>query len=631
MVLDSVPTANVNVTVTPDSQTDLGSGAGTAIELTFTPANALTPQVVNVTAIDDAVFEGPHTSIITHAASSADLIFDGVPIINVVANVTDNDAAGLTISHSGGTTDVTEGGAADSYTLVLDSVPTRNVNVTVTPDSQTDLGSGPGAEIVLTFTPADALTPQVVNVTAVDDAVFEGPHTSTITHAASSADPNYNDLPINDVVANVTDNDAADVTISQSGGSTDVTEDGVTDSYTVALNSQPTANVTVNVHPDGQSLVSTTDPVTETILAANFDTNEDAFSYVDDNFRGTSAPGYAAGTRLPAGGFSGGGLQVALGGVDSATVLGMSGGWQRGFTLTEPTEVTFSFRYNLTQAATFESDEFSQAMVSIDGVLYGNGPNDYIAQIVGDGNSGSPQSTGWQTFQFTPGTLSAGTHTLAIGAYNNKKTYVDETTELLIDDVLGSAESSSALLFTPANWNVAQTVTVAAVDDAVDEGPHTSTITHTLSSQDPNFNGLTIESVVANIADNEPWVLISQSGGTTDVTEGGAADSYTVVLGSVPAANVNVTVTPDSQSDLGSGAGTAVVLTFTPADALTPQVVNVTAVDDAVLEGLHASTITHAASSTDLNYDGLPINDVVANVTDNDTVYTRGFMKKQLQ
>ena len=440
VVLDSVPTANVDVTITPDGQTDLGAGAGTAIVLTFTPANALTPQPVNVTAVDDAIAEGLHTSTITHAAASTDTNYNGITINNVVANITDNDAAGVTITETGGTTDVTEGGAADSYTVVLDSVPTANVDVTVTPDSQTDLGAGAGTAIVLTFTPANALTPQPVNVTAVDDAIAEGLHTSRITHAAVSTDTNYNGITINNVVANITDNDAAGVTITESGGTTDVTEGGGADSYTVVLDSVPTANVDVTITPDGQTDL-----------------------------------GAGAGTAI-------------------------------------------------------------------------------------------------------------------------------------------------VLTFTPANALTPQPVNVTAVDDAIAEGLHTSTITHAAASTDTNYNGLSINDVVANITDNDTaGVTITESGGTTDVTEGGAADSYTVVLDSVPTANVDVTVTPDNQTDLGAGTGTAIVLTFTPANALTPQPVNVTAVDDAVVEGPHTSTITHAAASTDTNYSGLPINNVVANVTDNDT------------
>jgi len=298
-------------------------------------------------------------------------------------------------------------------------------------------------------------------------------------------------------------NNDAEILIAESGGSTDVTEDGVTDSYEVVLSTAPTADVTVTVSPDGQSVASTATPGVTTVLAADFDTDDDGFSYVDDSFRGTAAPNYASGVRLPSGGFSGGGLQVTLGGIDSDDIFGMSGGWQQSFTLDDPTDVTFSFNYNLTQAANYESDEFSQTLVSIDGVLYGNGSNDYLTQLTGDGNGGNPQTTGWQNVEFSSGILAAGTHTINIGAYNNKKTFDDETTTLLIDDVAGFAQSSSDLIFTPSNWSFPQTVTVAAVDDALLEGPHTSTISHTSSSTDPNFDGLAVDSVVANITDNE--------------------------------------------------------------------------------------------------------------------------------
>ncbi len=441
VVLDSVPTANVDVTVTPDSQTDLGAGAGTAVVLTFTPANALTPQPVNVTAEDDAVVEGPHTSTITHTAASTDTNYDGIAIGNVIANITDNDTLGVTITESGGTTDVTEGGGADSYTVVLDSVPTANVDVTVTPDSQTDLGAGVGTAVVLTFTPANALTAQPVNVTAEDDAVVEGPHTSTITHAAASTDTNYDGIAIGNVIANITDNDTLGVTITESGGTTDVTEGGAADSYTVVLDSVPTANVDVTVTPDSQTDL-----------------------------------GAGAGTAI-------------------------------------------------------------------------------------------------------------------------------------------------VLSFTPANALTLQSVNVTAVDDAVAEGLHTSTITHAAVSSDTNYNGIVMNNVVANITDNDMvGVTITESGGTTDVTEGGPADSYTVVLDSEPTANVDVTVTPDGQTDLGAGAGTAIVLTFTPANALTSQPVIVTAVDDAVVEGPHTSTIMHAAASSDTNYNSIVMNNVVANITDNDAV-----------
>ncbi len=59
------------------------------------------------------------------------------------------------------------------------------------------------------------------------------------------------------------------------------------------------------------------------------------------------------------------------------------------------------------------------------------------------------------------------------------------------------------LTFLTTNWSTPQTVTVTAIDDAEIEGNHTSTITHIAASSDPAYNGIPINSVVANVADND--------------------------------------------------------------------------------------------------------------------------------
>ena len=120
----------------------------------------------------------------------------------------DNGTPGVTITQSGGSTEVDEDGPkSDTYTVVLDHAPSADVTVTVAPDSQTDLGAGPGTAIELTFTSEDWDTPQRVTVTAVDDAVEEGTHSSTITHTGASEDGVYDGISIASLIANVTDND----------------------------------------------------------------------------------------------------------------------------------------------------------------------------------------------------------------------------------------------------------------------------------------------------------------------------------------------------------------------------------------------------------------------------------------
>ncbi len=192
-----------------------------------------------------------------------------------------------------------------------------------------------------------------------------------------------------------------------------------------AIGSVTSANATLTVQTGGGGPIGP-------IFDVHFDATADGFTYLDDQFRGTNQPNYAAGNYIASGGFTGGALRVAIGGINSQNIANMSGGWRRSFTLANPTQLTLSFRHRLTELPTYETDEYSQTLVSVDGVLFGVAPNDYIAQVVG----GGPTTTGWQLVQLNLGTLSAGTHVLTLGGYNNQKTYPDESVEMLFDDVL---------------------------------------------------------------------------------------------------------------------------------------------------------------------------------------------------
>ncbi len=144
------------------------------------------------------------------------------------------------------------------------------------------------------------------------------------------------------------------------------------------------------------------------IIDTHFDGDASGFTYLDDAFRGTTQPGYADGSWSADQGFSGGALQVILGGIDSRDIVGMSGGWQRNFSLGVPTELVLSFRYQLSQSPHYESNEQSQMLLSIDGVLVGLSSDDFIAQIAGNGNGGPDETTGWQSVEINLGSLPSG-------------------------------------------------------------------------------------------------------------------------------------------------------------------------------------------------------------------------------
>jgi predicted extracellular nuclease len=122
--------------------------------------------------------------------------------------------AGVTITQSGGSTDVNEQGeTTDTYTIALNTVPTGAVEIAIAVDEETQISSdGVNFFDSLTLNFSDT-NPQAVTVRAVDDADMEGsPHTGVISHTnTSSADPAYSNTstPIPNLSVNVTDNDVA--------------------------------------------------------------------------------------------------------------------------------------------------------------------------------------------------------------------------------------------------------------------------------------------------------------------------------------------------------------------------------------------------------------------------------------
>lgn len=171
-------------------------------------------------------------------------------------------------------------------------------------------------------------------------------------------------------------------------------------------------------------------------LALGFNSNAQGMVYKDDLFYGTSQPAYASGAYVASGGSSGGGLKVALGGLDSKWVAnGMSGGWSTTFTVSESGPVSISLRYRLVIAGEYESDEYSQMLVSVDGKLIGMNGKDHLIELRGTDVNTPLLDSGWRMATIQP-TLTKGMHTLAVGVWNNKKTGPLETTQAYVDDIL---------------------------------------------------------------------------------------------------------------------------------------------------------------------------------------------------
>lgn len=108
-----------------------------------------------------------------------------------------------------------------------------------------------------------------------------------------------------------------------------------------------------------------------------------------------------------------------------------------------------------------------------------------------------------------------------------------------------------------------------------------------------DINNANIE--IANVG---PGVLLSQSGGSTNVAENGVTDSYEISLGTIPAGTVTIEATADGQTELSLDGNTYATSVSVDLSDTSPVEVFVRAIDDTVDEGAHSSTITHQITAS---------------------------------
>ncbi|HEX4404347.1 MAG TPA: hypothetical protein VH560_05940, partial [Polyangia bacterium] len=148
------------------------------------------------------------------------------------ANIVVTPTSGLVTSESGTT---------ETFQISLTSPPTSTVSIAIASDTPTE---GKATPATVTFTPATWTMPATVTVQGVDDSVSDGPQSyKIITSPAVTTDARYQGLNADDVSCTNLDNDpgielidADDVVTSESGR---------TSTFSVQLNSAPTASVTL--------------------------------------------------------------------------------------------------------------------------------------------------------------------------------------------------------------------------------------------------------------------------------------------------------------------------------------------------------------------------------------------------
>ena len=551
VVLSAQPLADVVFEV---SSNDTAESTASAGALTFTPANWNVAQTVTVTAADDVLVDGSQNSTITITINDAasDNAFDALADQTVSVTTSDNDIAGFTIVQSGGTTAVGEPATSDSFTVVLNAQPLTDVVLGVSSNDTTEATVSTSA---LTFTTSNWNVAQIITVTAADDLIVDGPQNSTITVTVNDAtSDNVFDLIADQAVSVTTaDNDIAGFTIVQTGGTTAITENSATDSFSVVLTAQPLSDVVLGVS-SGDTTEATVSTAALTFTSANWNVAQTV----------TVAP------------------------ADDLLVDG---------TITS----------QITVAVTDAASDNAFDPVADQSVSVATADDDLASVMIGQSGTGI-------TAVSEP--ASTNSFSVALGA----QPLTNVVLNVISGDTTEATVSASALTFTTANWNVAQTVIVTAADDVLVDGSVASTITVSVNdaASDNAFDPLADQTVAVTTADNDvAGFAIVQSGGITAVTEPNTTDSFTVVLTAQPVGNVvfNVSSNDTTESTVSSGS-----LTFTNSNWNVAQIVTVSAADDFLVDGGIASTVTVAVNdaTSDNAFDPLADQTVAVSTTDND-------------
>ena len=400
----------------------------------------------------------------------------------MVVSITEDDEPGVTISESALSID--EGDSA-TYTVVLDTKPTADVTVAIAGHADTDitLTGDTLTDDTLTFTSSNWDTAQTVTVKAGEDDDAVNEEEATLTHTVTGTGE-YATVTAESVTVTITDNDTADVTISKTALSI---EEGASDTYTVVLDTKPTANVTVAIagHADTDL----------TLSGATL--TDDTLTFTSDNW-GTAQT-----------------VTVTAAQDDDAAS-------DAAVTLTHTVTGTAEYAGVTADSVTVTIVEKDTSVLSVSD-----------AEAAEDGGN--------------------VVFTVSISAAAGEEVTVDYATSNVTATAGQDYTSTTGTLTFAASSTASQTISVPVTDDAVDEEEE-ETFTLTLSNvQGASLSGggstLAVTGTITD--DDDPAVTASFGQASYNVDEGGTVE-VTVTLSADPEREVTVLLTHDPQGDTGS-------------------------------------------------------------------------------
>jgi hypothetical protein len=648
--LNTAPTADVNISL---SSSDLTEGVSSPSSLTFDSSNWDTPQAVTVHGVDDDFVDGDQTYTIVTSLTTGDANYAAIDPDDVTVTNSDLDSASVIVTPTSGLT-TNEGGGTDTFLVTLESQPTAPVTIGLTISDTTEGTVSPNVVI----DPVDWNTGVTVTVTGVDDDTSDGDVTYTITTSnSSSADPNYNNLPVDDVAVSNTDDDVPGVTFIPASPSLTTDEGGGTATFAVRLNTQPTAAVSIALSGDTSE---GTFPTSIDFTTSNWDveqiiTVQGVDDDVDDGDQTYTIATTINSTDTVYAAIDPNDVIVTNQNDDTAAVIVTSpsgntteGGGQATFQVSLGSEPTAPVSIALVSDTPSEGNVLNSPLVfdagnwdtpqsvTVEGVndFIDDGNQTYTITTTATSNSGNQydgiavddvvlineddDTVGVTVSPTNLNTAEAGPTQDVFSVVLDSEPQGDVVIDLFNPRTDEGTLSTNSLIFNNANWNTAQSVTVTGVNEFDADGNQTYTIdlsVNAASTTDDAYDGVAPADVTVTNVDNDiPGVTFASTTGLTTTEIGGTA-TFTAVLNTAPSTDVTLSFT---SLDLSEGTVTASII-FTSGNWNIPQDVVLTGVDDDLDDGNQSYTIQTTVTSADGDYDGIGVLDVTATNTDDDT------------
>ena len=535
--------ADTPVAVNVGSGTATSGADFTAVnDFTITiPANTLSQTgTFSLDPIQDAIDEPDETVVVDGSTTVS-----GISITDTTVTITDDDSApAVTLSLSDDP--VGENGGETTVTATLSNPSSVQTTVTISVDPNSPATSSDysiGSNQILTIAAGQTASAGTVTVTAADNDIDAPDKTVKVKGEASNAlgitDPS-------DITLTITDDDARGVTLSE----TDLDlEEGGDGTYTVVLDSEPTAAVAVTPsRSSGDSDVSVSGPLTFT--ASNWNTAQT----VTVNAAQDSDPDNDTAV-----------IGHSVAGGDYADFVAES------VTVTVNDDETASDSITLTAAPASLAESASATTVTVTAALNG-GTRDAdtpVAVNVGSGTATSGADfTAVNDFTITiPANTLSQTGTFSLDPIQDA---IDEPDETVVVDgsTTVSGISITDTTVTITDDDSAPAVTLSLSDDPIGENGGETTVTATLSnpssvqttvtiSVDPNSPAISSD---YSIGSNQVLTIAAGQTASTGIVTVTAADN------DVDAADKTVRVSGEASNALGIADPSAVTLTITDDD-----------------------------------------------------------------